>query len=299
MANAIQLAALLTFAAAIFYLASLTFREWRLSTLVAGRQSIEGARLRAEADEILERTRVRREQTDGAWSGFRKFRVARKVEEAEDICSFYFEPHDGRPLPPFHPGQFLNFQLKVPGKEKPVLPCYSLSDCSNPEYYRVTIKRQGPPPSAPDAPPGVSSSHFHDRIEVGAIVDIKSPRGQFFLDSTRSTPVVLIGGGIGITPVLSMLNHIAVTNSRRETWLFLGVRHGGEHVMKTHLQEIVDEYPNLNLVVAYSNPRDGEDVEGRDYTEKGWVSTDLFKKLPCRNNFLSGLKVRDEGARTC
>ena len=55
--------------------------------------------------------------------------------------------------------------------------------------------------------------------------------------------------------------------------------------MKTHLQEIVDEHPNLNLVVVYSNPRDGEDVEGRDYTEKGWVSTDLFKKLLPSNNY--------------
>lgn len=268
MANAIQLAALLTFTAAIIYLASLILREWRLSVVAADRQSVERIRLRAEADEIVERTRVRREQTDGAWSGFRKFRVARKVEEAESICSFYFEPHDGRPLPPFHPGQFLNFQLKLPGKEKPAFPCYSLSDCSNPEYFRVTIKRLGPPPSAPDAPPGVSSSHFHDHIEVGTIMDIKSPRGQFYLDTTHQTPVVLIGGGIGITPVLSMLNHIAATDSNRETWLFVGIRHGGEHVMKQHLEEIVGEHPNLNLVVVYSNPRDGEDVEGRDYTEK-------------------------------
>jgi hypothetical protein len=83
-----------------------------------------------------------------AWSGFRKFRVAKKIMEKGDCCSFYLEPHDGRELPAFLPGQYLTFKLKVPGQPKEVTRCYSLSDSPNPQYYRVTIKRVPPPPKS-------------------------------------------------------------------------------------------------------------------------------------------------------
>ena len=284
MNDIIQLAALATFAAAFAYMAMMAFREWRLTGHIAIRESTERERMRAEIDEILERTRIRQDKAEGAWSGFRKFRVAKKVLEADSVCSFYLEPHDGRPLPPFEPGQFLNFRLNIPDQPKPALPCYSLSDCARPDFYRVTIKRLGPPPSAPDVAPGVSSSHFHDQIEEGSIIDVKAPKGQFYLNTTHHTPVVLVGGGIGITPVLSMLNHIVESGSTRETWVFIGVRHGAEHVMKDHLKEIAAKYPNVKLVVMYSDPRD-EDKLGDDYTEKGWVSVDLFKSMLPSNNY--------------
>ncbi len=284
MSDIIQIAALATFLVAFFLLAMMVFREWRLANHAALRELVERERLHAEIGEILERTRIRKDKAVGAWNGFRKFRVAKKIPEADDICSFYLEPHDGQPLPPFEPGQFLNFSLDIPDRSKPALPCYSLSDCTRPDYYRVTIKRLGPPPSAPDAPPGISSSYFHDQIEPGAIIDVKAPKGQFYLDTAYHSPVVLIGGGIGITPVLSMLNHIIATGSTRETWFFLGVRHGGEHVMKEHLEVIAAKHANVHLVVMYSDPRD-EDEIGIDYTEKGRVSVELFKRLLPSNNY--------------
>ncbi len=284
MSDVIQIAALATFVVAIIYVGMMILREWSLFGHASLRESIERERMHSEIGDILERTRRREEKADGAWSGFRKFRVSKKIPEAEDICSFYLEPHDRRPLPPFEPGQFLNFQLDIPDRSKPALPCYSLSDCARPDYYRVTIKRQGPPPSSPEAPPGVSSCHFHDRVEEGNIIDVKAPKGQFFLDTVRHTPVVLIGGGIGITPVLSMLNHIVETGSTRETWFFLGVRHGGEHVMKEHLRDISANHKNVHIIVMYSNPRD-KDTLGDDFTEEGRVSVDLFKRVLPSNNY--------------
>ncbi len=120
--------------------------------------------------------------------------------ETGDICSFYLEPHDRRPLPSFMPGQYLTFRLNIPGQAKPVIRCYSLSDGPKAEYFRVTIKKVGPPPGKADGKPGLVSSHFHDQIEQGDIVDVKAPGGQFFLDPAEDTPAVLIGGGIGLTP---------------------------------------------------------------------------------------------------
>jgi len=83
--------------------------------------------------------------------------------------------------------------------------CYSLSDSPNPQYYRVTIKRVPPPPKSPELPPGVSSNHFHSNVNEGDILDVKAPSGNFHIDVEAQSPMVLIGGGIGVTPMLSMV----------------------------------------------------------------------------------------------
>ena len=112
--------------------------------------------LRAEIDLIADRRRIEREKTDLSWNGLRKFQISNKVMEAAGTCSFYLAPHDGKPLPPFEPGQFLTFNLNIPGQAKPVVRCYSLSDSPNhPETYRVTIKRAPPPRDRPELPPGL------------------------------------------------------------------------------------------------------------------------------------------------
>ncbi|MCZ6680840.1 MAG: 2Fe-2S iron-sulfur cluster-binding protein [Candidatus Poribacteria bacterium] len=253
-------------------------------------QQMEDARAIAEAHR-LEYERARTE-ADLSWQGYRKFEIQRKAyeDELQQICSFYLVPHDKRQLPPFKPGQFLTFQLQIqtqhdqPGQPKPTIRCYSLSECSNPDLYRVSIKRMPPPRDNPDAPPGLASNYFHDHLNEGDIVDVKAPGGNFFLDTTQERPVVLIGGGIGVTPVLSMLNEIVESGSKRETWFFYGARNGSEHVMKEHLNRIALENDNVHLHVCYSAPKEGE-VEGEDYHHKGRVSVDLFKELLPSNNY--------------
>lgn len=220
-----------------------------------------------------------------AWSGTRKFRLDRVVEEAKDICSFYLVPHDGKGLPSFDPGQYLTFQLDVPGQEKNVIRCYSLSDSPlEKDYYRVSIKRLDPPPKAPDAPPGVSSNHFHRNLRAGDILDCKAPGGNFYLDMAAHGPIVLIGGGIGITPMLSMLRSIALSGSRRETWLFYGVCDKSEVVQGKHLRELEAAHENIHVRLCFSNPREGVDFEGEDYDFAERVSVALMHSvLPSTN----------------
>ena len=141
-----------------------------------------------------------------AWAGLREFRVARREFEdaAQTQCSFYLEPVDGAVLPPFLPGQFLTFELKT-GEARTITRCYSLSDRPLPRSYRVTIKRLSSPVERPDLPHGVSSCHFHDRVREGDVVKVKAPAGIFVIDADETVPAVLIAGGIGITPLMSML----------------------------------------------------------------------------------------------
>ena len=226
--------------------------------------------------------RVQREQAQHSWNGIRKFEVQKKESEADHQCSFYLVPHDRKPLPLFKPGQYLTFKLNVPGRDKPVIRCYSLSDAPSDQYYRVTIKRV-PAPRNQDVPPGVGSNFFHDQIEAGDIVDVQAPRGDFFINPEEATPVVLVGGGIGVTPMVSMATQICIANPNRETWLFYGLRSRSDHAFKTRLEELAEQNDNLRLCVCYSQP--GDDVEGQDYRFSGRVTVDLFKQTLPSNNF--------------
>jgi hypothetical protein len=241
-------------------------------------------KLRAQLHETKLRCREA-EQAQLGWNGLRKFTIARKNPECDDVFAFYLKPHDGRPLPAFKPGQYLTFQLDLPGRDKPLVRCYSLSDGPHQkDYYRVTIKKEKAPPDKPDLPPGAGSSYFADVVKEGDILNVKAPTGHFCLDMTKMNPVVLIAGGVGITPMLSMANTIAASGSKREAWFFFGVRNQREHIHKAELEKLAAENDNIHLHVCYSKPGD-KDVRGRDYHHEGRVGIELLKELLPSNNF--------------
>lgn len=193
-----------------------------------------------------------------AWNGFRPFRVARREfeDEARTVCSFYLVPEDGMPLPAFLPGQFLTFRLTRPGgggEGEALVRCYSLSDKPDPAHYRVSIKRV-PAPDGGTLPPGRSSSHFHDHVQVGDLLQVRAPGGHFHIDP-GSDPVVLIAGGIGITPMLSMLNWCVAEQPGREIRLYYGVRDGRELVQSAHLEALAAAHANVHLRLCFSAPR--------------------------------------------
>lgn len=251
----------------------------------ARRVRMEDELFRRRAAMLLAAAEAERDKQQLSWVGLRKFTIAQKVVEADSICSFYLTPHDQKPLPPFEPGQYLTFQLRIPGQPKPVIRCYSLSDSPlNLQHYRVTIKRLPPPRDKPEAPPGLSSSYFHDSLNVGDTIDVRAPSGHFYLDRSTEKPVVLIGGGVGLTPVLSMLDTICGSGDSRETWFFYGVRNGDEHAMREHLSQVAVAFPNVHLVVCYSSPHE-QDREGIDYHYKGRISVDLMREMLPSNNY--------------
>ena len=241
-------------------------------------------KLHAQIAEVRLRCREA-EQAQAGWNGLRKFMVARKTVECDNVCAFYLKPHDGRALPAFKPGQYITFQLDLPGRDKPIIRCYSLSDCpQQKDYYRVTIKREGAPPDRPELPPGAGSSYFCDHVKEGDILSVKAPAGGFFLDMAKTNPVVLIAGGVGITPMLSMAHAIVASGSKRETWFFLGVRNRREHIHKAELEKLAAANDNIHLHICYSKPGP-EDAKGRDYQHEGRVSAELFKELLPSSNF--------------
>lgn len=221
-----------------------------------------------------------------AWAGWREFRVAKRQFEdaAKSQCSFYLQPADGQPLPAFKPGQFLTFSLDVesqaPGKAaaaRAITRCYSLSDRPDPAQYRVTIKRVPAPSDHPEVAPGLSSNHFHDHVHEGDILRLKPPSGHFFIDPDSDVPVVLIAGGIGITPMISMLRWCLAEQPRRTVHLYCGLRNSSEHAFKQMLEEIAASHAALRLNVVYSRPTEA-DSKGRDYQHEGHFDVELLRR---------------------
>lgn len=225
-----------------------------------------------------------------AWSGWRTFRVARReFEDAAHMqCSFYLEPTDAAALPAFRPGQYLTLALQVPDTRAHAPPatrttprtitrCYSLSDRPEPSRYRITVKRVPAPPDSAGWPPGLASNHLHDRVQVGDVLTVKAPAGQFCIDPDPSLPVVLIAGGIGITPMLSMLAWCVAEQPQRAVHLYYGLRNGQEHAFKSELQGLSQSRSAIQLTVAYSRPGP-DDVLGQDFQHAGHVDLDLLRR---------------------
>ncbi|OJX67172.1 2Fe-2S iron-sulfur cluster-binding protein [Magnetospirillum sp. 64-120] len=206
-----------------------------------------------------------------AWRDYRPFRVRSKAFEdrARSICSFVLEPADGGPVPDFLPGQFLTFRLSVAGQANPVVRCYSLSERPGNDAYRVSIKR---------VPAGLSSNHFHDRVREGDVLEVKAPSGHFHLDSHGAGPVVLIAGGIGVTPMVSMAAACLHENPSREVWFFYGVRDGSEEAFALPLRGWAERHSSFHLHVCHSRPAPDE-AEGRDYHHGGHVDITLLRQV--------------------
>lgn len=220
-----------------------------------------------------------------AWQGFREFKIVQKTFENadEDICSFYLAPVDRQALPPFFPGQFLTFNLNTGAQDDKagkLTRCYSLSDSPDPRHYRISVKRASPPAGTNFAP-GRSSTHLHAKVQVGDVLQVRAPSGHFYLDRSNQ-PVVLMGCGIGITPMLSMLNWCIAEQPEREVWLFYGARNSRELMASEHLASISKNHPQVHLRICFSNP-ESTDVLGQHYHHHGRVTVDLLRQqLPLK-----------------
>ncbi len=132
--------------------------------------------------------------------------------------------------------------------------------------------------------PGLVSNYFHDIVRTGSVIRSYPPRGQFVLVENSVRPVVLLSGGVGITPMISMLEQLceesAVCGCSRPIWFIHGAISGREHAFGEYVRALADKWPCLNTHFVYSSPAD-TDVLGIDYDSEGFISIDLLKsKLP-------------------
>lgn len=139
------------------------------------------------------------EQTAGGWTGWRPFTVSEKIRESSIITSFILRPVDGKPVIHHKPGQYITFRFDAP-EQAGIKRNYSISCAPNGEYYRISVRR------AQESQGG--SRFMHDHVQVGSTLEITPPAGDFYLPDSPPRPVVLLSGGVGLTPMVSMLETI-------------------------------------------------------------------------------------------
>ena len=178
--------------------------------------------------------------TQAATNAWRKLKVTKVSEEAPGVRSFYFQAADGSTLPAYEPGQFLPIRLHVPGLAAPLTRTYTLSDAHNDRHYRITVKREG-----------AASTWLHEHVEAGMEIEAKAPGGAFVLERTSGRAVVLLSAGIGITPMIAMLNSLLAGESGRaqpEHIHFIhGARRSEEHPFADELKAAEQAHSNLSV----------------------------------------------------
>jgi nitric oxide dioxygenase len=213
----------------------------------------------------------------GGWNGYRQFVVERKQPESEIITSFYLRPADGSPLPTFKPGQYLT--LKIDHPTTPTSPRnYSLSDRPGLEYFRISVKRE--PNLVPDGPPGLISNYLHDQVREGDALQVGPPCGEFTLDPTQPNgrPIVMLAGGIGITPLLSMLKSLAHHRVSTPICFIHAARNSRVHALGDEVRQLASEHANIQTHFRYDAPLDDDLHSGRcDST--GFVDAGLLREL--------------------
>ncbi|MFV3381512.1 pyridoxamine 5'-phosphate oxidase family protein [Pseudomonas sp. NY15354] len=225
-----------------------TFHEYAPTSLMTGTW--------AQAEQRLQQHERQRQ-----WLTWRVLRIE---QESRDIRSFYLQPEDGTPVI-FAPGQHIPVRLRIDG-QTPVIRTYSLSSAPSDGELRISVKAQGP-----------ASRYLHQQLKVGELLDVRLPMGSFTLDQHSIRPLVLIGAGVGITPLIAMLREQLASGQGRCIHLF----HGGRTLADLPFQQelaALQQRSNglLHIHRALSQP-EAHAVRGRDYTFASRLSIDQIK----------------------
>jgi nitric oxide dioxygenase len=222
---------------------------WFLADILKGREQVI-------RDEI--------EAREGGWTGWRDFVVAKKVKESAVITSFVLRPADGGRVVPHKPGQYLTFAL-TPEGQPAMKRNYSISSAPNGETYRISVKRE--------ANGQGGSKYLHDRVEVGSVLKVAPPVGDFFLNDDQSRPVVLLSGGVGLTPMVSMVEAIAAHRPNLDVYYVHGALNSSTHAMDDHVRSIARGHGRISVTTFYSEPA-AADVLGQSHDFEGLITTE-------------------------
>lgn len=202
-----------------------------------------------------------------AWSG--ELRVAQIFEETPDVRTFRLMREDGAPLPfTYQPGQYLNLALTIDGKR--VNRSYTIaSSPTRGHCCEVTIKR---------SPTGHGSAHLHDQIRVGSKLKVLAPAGRFVFTGTEAQRVILIAGGVGITPLMSIIRYLTDRCWSGQIYLLFSAKTRADLIFAQELGYLAGRFPNLH--VCHTLSREGGPENGSDWKgERGAITRELLARV--------------------
>ncbi|MGX4643915.1 globin domain-containing protein [Massilia sp. SYSU DXS3249] len=186
----------------------------------------------------------------------RPMRVTQVKRESDNVLSIRFVPADDRPLPPFHAGQYVSVAVDLPdGRHQ--LRQYSLSDAAGKDSLRISVKRED---ALAAAPAGEVSNWIHANVKEGSVLQVTHPFGEFTPDTESNAPIVLLSAGVGITPMVSALNRIAMVHPERRVIFAYAARDARHHPLQDDVAAAQAAMPNLHVVTFYEDVGDAAGV---------------------------------------
>lgn len=186
----------------------------------------------------------------------RPYQVIRRIEETADVVSLVLEPADGRALPAIVPGQYVSVFVDLPdGVRQPRQ--YTVSSTAFGNRLQITVRRVRGTEGAPD---GMVSTFLHDSLQVGDVLDVSAPAGDFVLE-TSDSPLLLASAGAGITTVLPIVEHIARTQPRRPVVVAHADRTAADHALRETVLHVGRQLDDFTAYVWYETV--GDDPRAR------------------------------------
>ncbi|VDS09769.1 Flavohemoprotein [Paracoccus haematequi] len=189
----------------------------------------------------------------GGWTDWRRFVIADRQVEAEGIASFLLRPQDGGPVVPHRPGQYLTLRFDAAGLAG-VKRNYSISDAPNAEGYRITVKRE---------PQGEASRFLHDRVQVGTVIEATPPAGDFSLADSPERPLLLLSGGVGLTPFVSMMEVVADRHRDLPVYYVHGTSSPAHHALDAQVRKAAARHGNVLVETFYETGAEDRANPGR------------------------------------
>lgn len=214
------------------------------------------------------------EKQAGGWKDFKSFRVINKVQESDVITSFYLQPADGKPVPTYKPGQYITIRVQIPGEKYTLNRQYSLSVAPGKEYFRISVKKEND-----FEPNGKVSNYLHDHVSVGDQVEVSAPAGDFHLVEGETSPIALISGGVGLTPMMSMLDTLVQTNTDRKVTFIHSARNEEVHAFAKDAANLVEQLQNGVYYYGYEKPIN----PNGDHHFTGYITEEFLKDKIAEN----------------
>lgn len=193
----------------------------------------------------------------------RPFTIESRREESEFITSFILRPLDGAPPLPHEPGQHLTLFIDIPGLGRQKRN-YTISSAPNGGTYRISVKRE---------PNGTVSKWLHDHGQPGTRMDVAAPSGSFVAPKNTDRPVVMLSAGVGLTPMVAMLEGLVSRDFNAPVRFIHCSRDGRTHAFGAHVRHLADTQKGIETTIFYTRP-DGEDAAGRAFDISGRISLD-------------------------
>ena len=207
---------------------------------------------------------------NGGWEGTRAFRIVKKTPRSALITSFDLAPVDGQPVADYQPGQYLAIWLKPQEFEYQEIRQYSLTRKPDGKGYRIAVKRENG---------GQVSNWLHNASQEGDIVHLAAPAGDFFLAVEPKTPVTLISGGVGQTPMLAMLDTLAKTQHAAQVNWFHAAENGDVHAFADEVATLGASLAKFTSHIWYRTPTEADRQAARFNSEGLMMLSDLADTL--------------------